>query len=115
KHFLYYSHNRDKKNNGIYVASLDTGAKRKFVVGDALTAAYAAPGYLVFNKGEMLMAQRFDLSRLELMGEPAMVAEQTAVYTNGNPDAPFAAFSVSDNGVLAWKLKTEEKIGFQLT
>ena len=115
RRFLYYSQNQDKKNNGIYLASLDSGAKRQFVLGEALTAAYVGPGYLLFNSGERLMAQRFDLNRVQVMGEPILVAEQTADYTSGKPNSPFAAFSVSDNGVLAWKVKTEETAGSQLT
>jgi len=115
KHFLYYSHNQDSKKDGIYVSSIDPGVNRKFVLGEALTAAYVAPGYLLFNKREMLMAQQFDLAGLEVTGEPVLVADQIAGYGFGKPDSPLAAFSVSENGVLMWKLKTEETVGTQLT
>src|SRR5689334_17977287 len=60
------------------------------------------------------MAQRFDLKRLEVTGEPVPIAEQVASYT-GDKSSPFAQFSVSENGVLAWKVKAADPDKTQLT
>jgi Tol biopolymer transport system component len=60
---------------------------------------YAAPGYLLFVQEGVLFAQRFDLSRLRLIGEPARVADGLAYFrTVGN-----GAFSISATGVLAFQ------------
>jgi serine/threonine protein kinase len=117
RRFLYYSRNRDSKDDGLYVASLDSGANRKPVLKEReiIAASYVSPGYLLFIKGEMLMAQHFNLQRLELEGDPVLIAEQAASYTYYNPEAPFAAFSASENGVLTWKVKTIETPATQLT
>ncbi|MGH9937755.1 MAG: hypothetical protein ACREAM_16030, partial [Blastocatellia bacterium] len=115
KHFLYFSRNQDQQNDGIYVASLESGAKRKLVLKGAVLAAYVSTGDLLFMREHMLMAQRFDLERLEIMGEPVQVTEQTANSTGGLPPLPFAAFSASENGVLVWKVRASEPDKTQLT
>jgi Tol biopolymer transport system component len=78
---------------GTYAASLD--AKEKVFVVNSPRRTLYAPGYLLFVRGNNLMAQRFDEKHLRLAGEPTPVAEQVAM------DATFnAAYSVSDNGTL---------------
>jgi eukaryotic-like serine/threonine-protein kinase len=114
KHFLYFSQNTDRQNDGIYAASLDEGAHRKLILKDAATAVYVPTGHLLFAKENLLMAQRFDINRLEVTGEPVPVAEQVANYT-GDKSIPFAAFSASENGVLSWKVKAVDPDKTQLT
>jgi eukaryotic-like serine/threonine-protein kinase len=81
---------------GIYAASLDAKDKGKvFVVNSPRRAMYARPGYLLFMRGNNLMAQRFDDAHLRTVGEPTPAAEQVAVDFTFN-----AAYSVSDNGTL---------------
>src|SRR5262249_2869049 len=81
--------------NAIFVGSLDSNEKR-FIVEATANAAYAAPGYLLFPREKTLLAQRFDLKRLALTGEP------TAILTDiqYQPQVRRAAFAVSDNGLL---------------
>ncbi|MBO0727137.1 MAG: serine/threonine-protein kinase, partial [Blastocatellia bacterium] len=74
QHFLYFSRNSDEQKDGIYVASLDPGAQRKLVLKGAVFAIYIPTGHLLFAKGNLLMAHRFDLDRLEVAGEPVRVA-----------------------------------------
>jgi serine/threonine protein kinase len=105
KHFLYLSRNRDRQNDGIYVASLDPGAQRKLVLSGVAFAAYVPTGHLLFARENLLMAQGFDLKGFEVTGEPVRVAEQVA-----NP-----AFSASENGVLAWKVQASDPNKTQLT
>jgi eukaryotic-like serine/threonine-protein kinase len=114
KRFLYFSKNKDSQQDGIYVATLDSNKGRKRVLEGAMIATYVAPGYLLFAKGDVLMAQPFDLGRCEVTGEAVRVAEQTANYEPPS-SPPFVAFSASENGVLAWKVKTDEMAGTQLT
>jgi serine/threonine protein kinase len=101
RHFVYYGR---RQRPGIYLGSLDSGDTKLLASGYA-GAEYAAPGYLILLAGGpksetagALMAQRFDTSRLELVGEPVALADQVAVlpfFANG-------AFSVSENGRLVF-------------
>jgi serine/threonine protein kinase len=109
KHFFYLSRNRDRQNDGIYIASLDPGAQRKLVLKGAFSAAYVPTGHLLFTRENLLMAQRFDLERFEAAGEQVRIAEQVAGARN------FSGFSVSENGVLAWKILASDPDKTQLT
>jgi eukaryotic-like serine/threonine-protein kinase len=118
EHFLYFSKNRNQQDDGIYVASVAPGARRKLVLKGTALAVYVPPGYLLFTKEHTLLAQRFDLKRLEITGEPVRVAEQVASQTTsyaGEVTLPFAAFSASENGVLVWKVRASEPDKTQLT
>jgi serine/threonine protein kinase len=114
KRFLYYSKNKDSQVDGIYLSALDSNKDRKLILQGAIQATYVAPGYLLFTKDEMLMAQPFDLERCEVTGEAVRVAEQVASYRPPS-QAPFATFSASENGVLAWKVQASETSETQLT
>jgi serine/threonine protein kinase len=105
KHFFYLSRNSDRQKDGIYVASLDPGAQRKLVLKNAAVAAYIPTGHLLFARENLVMAQGFDLERFEVTGEPVRVTEQVA-----NP-----AFSASENGVMAWKVKASDPDKTRLT
>jgi len=67
-------------------------------------AIYTAPGYLVFMRGGVLMAQAFDAKRLELHGAPVPVTDHVGAVSNGN----LGAFSVSNNGVLVFRPGTTQ-------
>ena len=54
---------------------------------------------MLFGRGTTLFAQRLDLNRLELTGEPVRVVDGLGL--NPNSMANYA-FSVSDDGVLAY-------------
>ena len=98
RHFLYLVRSSRAESDGIYVSSLDA-KETKRLLPTALDAAYAPPGFLLFMRNETLMAQRFDADKLELTGEPFPVAEHVAY----NPGLGRGAFSVSENGVLAFR------------
>src|SRR5256885_5613748 len=96
-HYLYMTANfaGRKDVNAIFVGSLDSNEKR-FVTETAANVAYAAPGYLLFPREKTLFAQRFDLKRFALTGEP------TAILTDiqYQPQVRRAVFAVADNGLL---------------
>ena len=58
--------------------------------------AFSAPDYLLFARDRLVMAQRMDLKRFEMVGEPIRVAEDV------NTLGPAAAFSVSASGTFAY-------------
>jgi eukaryotic-like serine/threonine-protein kinase len=99
RHFLYLGRSSKKETNGIYVGSLDSGESKLLVQSDA-GAKYAPPGYLLFLKERVLMAQPFDADKLRLSGEPSLVAEQVAY----NPQNGRSFFCISDNGILVYRV-----------
>jgi Tol biopolymer transport system component len=101
KHYLYFSSGNQTDQQGIYVASLDSN-ERKFIVATNGNATYVQPGQLLFMRGDVLMAQPFDLRNLKLQGEPRRVVEQVA-RMQLRPSIAAANFSASPNGALAWR------------
>ncbi len=96
RHFLYRL--IDNVNEAkIFVGSLDS-TEVKQVLSDGGPALYASPGWLVFVRNGALMAQAFDVKRLEVKGE-AMPLTQS----NNNALIIGVPFSVSTNGVLVWQ------------
>ena len=73
------------------VGSLDS-AERKLVLSDAIVVGFSEPNQLFFARNRNLMAQAFDLTRLQLIGDPMLVAE--GVGTLG----PSAAAAVAASG-----------------
>ncbi len=73
RHYIYLARSRRREYQGIYVGSLGSTERKLLVTADA-NAAYVAPGYLLFVRDSALMAQRFDLRRLELTGGAAALA-----------------------------------------
>ena len=98
KHFLFFSLETVPGGGAIFAASLDS-KERKLILNNLTDAVYASPGYLLFTRQGTLMAQPFDEDRLQLVGEAVPVAEgvQTVQITGR------AAFTVSENGVLAYR------------
>ena len=99
RRYLYLSQSARSEDRGTYVASLDSQDRKRVVASDR-NAAYSPSGHLLFVKGDALVAQRFDPSRLELLGEPFRVAE--SVVPNAISLAQNPAFSASANGVVVW-------------
>jgi serine/threonine protein kinase/Tol biopolymer transport system component len=97
RHFTYFALGPELEPIGIYVASL-ASSERKLLVRGGSNAKYAN-GYLAFVREQTLMAQQFDVERLELVGNPVPVAEEVAV---GGGAGATGAFTVSETGVLAY-------------
>jgi Tol biopolymer transport system component len=112
RHFLYLAVSSVDTESSISVASLD-GKLQKLVVRAGSSMAYAPSwpaahslfgaaggehGYLLFLREQALLAQPFDAGRLELQGDAVPIAEQVS-YNSGNRRA---AFTVSENGLLAY-------------
>ncbi len=104
RHFIYLVQSERPENAGIYAGSLDSKESKR-LINTSSNPSYAGSrtgiGHLLFMQGATLMAQAFDARRLELRGERFPVAEPVLL-----PSAPaqgFAAFSVSQNGVLAYR------------
>jgi eukaryotic-like serine/threonine-protein kinase len=76
KHFLYIALHHDASksgNNELYYASLD-GRENRPLARSQTNAVYAS-GFLLFGRGDQLMAQPFNPSSGTLSGEPQNVAK----------------------------------------
>jgi Tol biopolymer transport system component len=105
RHYIYLSLASRREDDGIYVGALGTDLRKRIVAAEH-TAAYSPPGYLLYIKEKVLVAQPFDASRLEVSGEPVSVLEEEVARLAGTTLAAPAFFSVSTNGVLAWRPAT---------
>ncbi|MGA8433033.1 MAG: protein kinase [Candidatus Sulfotelmatobacter sp.] len=76
RHFLYMAIHHDPSraaNNAVYYASLD-GRENRLLLHSQSNAIYA-DGYLLFARGDQLMAQPFNPAKGALSGEPRSVAK----------------------------------------
>ena len=92
RHFLYTVRSDIDGVGGVYLGSL-TGDSRKLKETNG-NGVFAEPGFLLFARGNTLMGQAFDQRRLQLEGDPFVVAPVTPVYLARSQ------FSVSTTGVL---------------
>jgi Tol biopolymer transport system component/predicted Ser/Thr protein kinase len=101
KHFLYFSRSSsggvEREQDACYVGSLD-GRLNKRLMSTKGNVEYAS-GYLIYLRENTLMAQPFDLGRLETSGDAAPVAEPVEYDLNFNR----AVFSASQNGILIYQ------------
>ena len=96
-HFLFLAQAGGGAQSAIYVGSLDS-AETVLVLETSMRAQYAPPGYLLFVRGNALMAQAFDPGALRLSGDVIAIAESVQNDT-GAGDADFAVV----DGVLAYR------------
>jgi len=104
RHFLFQATELGNEGiAGVYVASLDGQEKPKRVLS-LNTNAIASNGYLLFVRDRVLLAQPFDERRLELSGQPSVLANDLEVGS-----APISgSFSVSTTGLLAYRTGAAE-------
>jgi len=105
RHFLYLVHAGGPEDTGIYLGSLDSRPEQQ--PSKRLVATSLAPvlvpssggknGAILFEREGTLLAQLFDLRRLEITGEAVPVADQLGSYL------AFGFFSASDNGTLVYR------------
>jgi serine/threonine protein kinase len=101
KHFLYLSGDLSAAGTsdlGIYIGEIGS-SETKFLLQADSDALYVSPGYLLFLRGETLMAQRFDADDQKLVGEVLPVAQHVAspaLFRQG-------LFSVSGTGLLVYE------------
>jgi serine/threonine protein kinase len=112
KHFLYLSGDLSAPGTnklGVYVGAVGTN-EEKFLLQADSDALYAPPGYLLFLRGDTLMAQRFDAGSQKLEGEVFPVAEHV-----GSPSQfRLGLFSVSRTGLLIFTSSGAGSTGGQL-
>ncbi len=100
RHLLFEVDIVDPSHGGMAYETrvLDLSTKKQTVLLRADSNAEYADGYLLYVQQSNLVAQRFDLSSLTLLGDPNPVAGQVLVSTNA-----MGAFSASQRGLLAFQ------------
>ena len=99
RHYLCFTY-CSGPGNAIAVGSLDSKLLTILMPADSLPM-YSPPGYLLFVKGNVLLAQSFDLSSLRLSGDVLPVAQDVAAEGEAGPTA-YSRFTVARNGILAY-------------
>jgi serine/threonine protein kinase/Tol biopolymer transport system component len=113
-HFLYLAtnHTGQREFSGVYVGSLTGGGgtQGKLLIRTDANALYAS-GYVLFMRKSDLLAQRLDLGRMELQGDPVRVAERTL----NDQGIWHGVFTVSSNGLLTYMTGSNAAEEGQLT
>ncbi len=91
RHFLFYVVGTPE-GSGIYLGSLDGGEPKRLAAANS-TGAYLAPGMIAFVRQTALIAQRLDLNRGELVGDPVRLADPVSSSEVGVTG--FGSFSIS--------------------
>jgi Tol biopolymer transport system component len=93
----------------VFVADL-SGSSPKRIVGSGNGAIYSS-GFLLYTQQNTLLAQRFNVRRLQLESDPVSVAAdvEDAEFTG------FPTYSASDTGVLAYGISSAHAVESQLT
>ena len=92
----------EPKQEAVWIGSLDSAVRKKLLT-TSYSVLYAEPGYLLYVTEGKLMAHRFDMKKLELDGDPTVVATNVQIQKGASG---YAAFSASHNGVLAYQQAT---------
>ena len=102
KHFLYLLLlpivDKGEFDHELRIGSLDGGPTKKISSTIDSRAVYAN-GNLLFVRDGTLLAQAFDVDKEQFTGEPKPVVDGVYYFFNTG----LAAFSVSENGMLAWR------------
>jgi Tol biopolymer transport system component/predicted Ser/Thr protein kinase len=93
--FLYEVWNADSQNGGVYAASFAKPAAKVRLVENASDAWYTSGAHgedhLLWIRDRTLLVQRFDSEKLQLNGEPHMLAEPATIARAGGRVLLFGA------------------------
>jgi serine/threonine protein kinase/dipeptidyl aminopeptidase/acylaminoacyl peptidase len=114
KHFVYSVQGGDEAKRGLFLAAMDDPTPRRLLADNS--GAIFAPsttgksnGYLLFIRGEVLMAQPFNGDTLQLAGDMFPIATDVSLNLNAG-----IAASVSAKGTLVYESNPGHS-RFQLT
>ena len=98
RRFLYMSIRSGESGGTHFVATLDGGDPPIRVLALPYGAKYAQGNLFFMMEDGILMTQPFDLDTLQMTGRPTAIAEDVGASSGLN-----TGFSVSENGVLAYR------------
>jgi eukaryotic-like serine/threonine-protein kinase len=89
----------------VFIGALDSSDTQALLPGVISPVRYVAPGYVMFTRQGALVAQRFDLGRRQLSGEPFQIVPQLAENAFGASSFGMVAYRAGSglqNSTLAW-------------
>jgi Tol biopolymer transport system component len=102
-HFLFLGAADSAQSQGLQTWTVKIGSldskETKTLLQSNTKAIYDPAGYVIYNLNNILMAIRFDASKLEIIGEPTPIAENVSA-SNVNQGS---GYSVSAGGVLCYQ------------
>jgi Tol biopolymer transport system component len=98
KHVLVTSNDG---SGGIFVVTVATGQVQLVLPNENGPARYVEPGYLLFLRGGILLAQPFDARSLRTTGSAQSIAESVSAGSS---------FSVSGNGLLLYQRASQSQL-----
>jgi serine/threonine protein kinase len=116
-HFIFSAVPAIERGWAMYVASLRSHTVKR--IGSALSAGtWVEPGYLLFDRDGRVVAQRFDLKKLELVGDvtplsyatPLSQEDATRIAT-GSTNGRLAVLRSEPLRVLEWRNRTGAVLG----
>ena len=110
RHFLFYAYAASDDVAGVYVGSLDAADSKRLAGADTAAVYDSQSGHLLFVRQGTLLAQPFDPKTLALAGESFPIAERV----EAGVVLGIAAFSVSNNGILAYGVGAGTAAGLQM-
>jgi Tol biopolymer transport system component len=97
EHYLFFIRTAAQASTGVYAGTLGSNEHR-LLISSGTNAVYAEPGYLLFGRGDVLVAQPFDAKHLQVHGAPVQVAQDVSMM----PATNFGNFSASRTGTLVY-------------
>jgi len=100
RHFLYTARAVESENARVYVADIESAnhmKERREVLAADSNVVYVPPGYLLFVRDRTLMAQSFDATKFQPMGDAVPVAEGVDYHNTST-----YAFTASRTGVIVY-------------
>lgn len=96
--FLFTVQDPTPVAQGVFAASLGTNDLKR-ILPSPLSVVFAAPDQLFHVRERMLVRQRFDTSKLALVGEPAILADGMYFYT----DRAYVPATAASSGTVAFR------------
>ena len=98
---MFYTSAGSTDAAGIYLGSLDSSETKRLTAADS-AGLYMPSGWLLYLRGDTLVARRLDPERGELTDEALTVADHVQLF-NGSGVSTLGSFSVSATGVVAYR------------
>jgi serine/threonine protein kinase len=105
RHFLYSVRIQGEEQGYVYVKSLDSKERREIVRGTHTDAVFVPPDQLLFRRAGRLVAARFDIDRLEVVGDPIELEEDVDHF----PPTGRTTFGAAEN-VLAYSPTSDARL-----
>jgi Tol biopolymer transport system component len=81
KHILFLAVGPDSSKEGIYAGNLESGETRLVMQVRSLFE-FSPAGYILFNRQQSVMAQRFDVRALSIQGDPSTVVDRAGEFSS---------------------------------